>query len=156
MPITVHPRIGQILVCDFSKGFKQPEMVKSSRPVVVVSPTLQGREGLVTVVALSSQRPDPQLDYHLQLPKAALPQLGHFQEKETWLKGDMIYSVGFHRLDLIRLGKRDPRTGKRQYFRNRLGRENMRLIYQCILHGLNLGGLGRYLWIENDKAPEGA
>ena len=129
MPITLHPRIGQILFCDFSAGFREPEMVKKSRPVVVVSSPIKGRGGLVTVVALSSSRPEPVMDYHMLLPKAALPQLGMFQTKETWLKGDMIYSIGFHRLDLIKLGKRDPNTGKRQYFSARLGRDNMRRVY---------------------------
>jgi mRNA interferase MazF len=145
MAITFHPRIGQLLVCDFSKGFKEPEMIKSYRPVVVVSQPNKGRPGLVTVVALGSRRPDPIMEYHLRLPKAALPQLGQFQVKETWLKGDMIYSVGFHRLDLIKLGKRDARTGKRLYFKRRLGRENMKRVYQCVLHGLNLGALGKHL-----------
>lgn len=119
-------------------------MVKSGRPVIVVSPVLAGRSQLATVVALSSVRPDPIQPYHLHLPRNCLPQIGAF-EKETWLKGDMIYSVGFHRLELIRLGKRDPATGKRLYFRNRLGRDTMRAIYGCVLYGLNLGTLTQHL-----------
>jgi len=28
MPISFYPKIGQILLCDFSVGFEEPEMVK--------------------------------------------------------------------------------------------------------------------------------
>lgn len=144
MAISIHPKIGQILLCDFSRGFKEPEMVKSGRPVVVISPPMPTRPQLVTIVALSTVPPDPVLPFHMRLPRASLPQIGQF-ERDTWVKGDMVYSVGFHRLDLIKLGKRDPNTGKRLYFTNRLGRENMRAIYACVLHGLNLGHVAQYL-----------
>ncbi len=137
MSITYHPRPGQILMCAFPKGFKEPEMVKN-RPVVILTPAMTGRPNLVTIVGLSSVRPDPVRDFHLLLPKASLPMLGDFQSKETWVKGDMIYAVGFHRLNLIRLGTHDV-DGKRHYFKSRLGRPRMRKIYTCVLHGLNLG-----------------
>jgi mRNA interferase MazF len=145
VPITFHPRAGQILHCDFSQGFKDPEMVKRERPVVVLTPYIQGRHQLVTVVALSTVPPSPVLPFHCQIPKNSMPQLGRFQEYGTWVKGDMVYSVGWHRLDLIRLGKRDPQTGKRLYFKNRLGSEQMKTIRGCVLHGLNLGPLTEYL-----------
>ena len=61
------------------------------------------------------------------------------------MKGDMIYTVGFHRLNLIRLGKRNPQTGKRLYFTQRLGRDQMNEVYKCMLHGLGLGDLGQHL-----------
>lgn len=143
MAIEFHPRPGQILMCDFSVGFKEPEIVKK-RPVVVLTPAMRGRHELVTIAALSTSTPDPVRDYHCQLPKASLPQLGNFQEKETWVKGDMVYTVGFHRLDLIKLNKRGP-GGKRQYFNQKLGRERMKEIYGCVLHGMNLGSLVQHL-----------
>jgi len=145
MAINFHPKVGQMLHCDFSLGFKAPEMVKSGRPVLVLSPNMQGRGKLVTVIALSTAEPSVIQSYHYQLPKNAMPQLGRFQEKETWVKGDMIYTVGFHRLDLIRLGKRYPRTGKRLYFTQRLEREQMKQVYGCVLHGLNLTHLPQHL-----------
>ncbi|EHN5985923.1 type II toxin-antitoxin system PemK/MazF family toxin, partial [Salmonella enterica] len=49
MPITHHPKPGQILLCDFSQGFKEPEMIKPSRPVIVLSGSMPGRANLVTV-----------------------------------------------------------------------------------------------------------
>lgn len=145
MPITIHPKVGQILLCDFSSGFKEPEMVKSGRPVVVLSPAMQGRPNLVTVVALSTEPPAPVMPYHMELPRGVLPQLGRFQERPSWVKGDMVYAVGFHRLDLIQLGKRDRQTGKRVYFTRRLGRERMRQIYGCVMHGLKLGHLAPHI-----------
>lgn len=145
MPITIHPKVDQILLCDFSSGFTVPEMVKPGRPVIVLSPSMAGRPKLVTVVALSTEPPEHVMPYHLSLPKGALPQLGRFQEKTTWVKGDMIYSVGFHRLDLIRLGKKDPQTGKRIYFTQRLSRERMKAVYGCVMHGLNLRHLAQHI-----------
>ena len=118
-------------------------MVKSGRPVVVLSPAMRGRPNLVTVVALSTEPPSPVMPYHLELPRASLPQLSRFQERPSWVKGDMIYTVGFHRLELIRLGKKDQQTGKRLYFKQRLARERMREVYACVMHGLNLGHLAQ-------------
>jgi uncharacterized protein YifN (PemK superfamily) len=37
MAITFHPEPRMVLVCDFTTGFKEPEMVKV-RPVIVLSP----------------------------------------------------------------------------------------------------------------------
>lgn len=69
-----------------------------------------------------------------------MPMLKLFQHEDSWLKGDMIYTVGFHRLNAILLGKKGP-DGKRLYFTSRLCRDQMKQIYQCILHGLNLSKL---------------
>lgn len=144
MAIIFHPSPGQILLCDFSQGFKEPEMVKSKRPVIVLTGAIQGRSNLVTVVPLSTVEPVPMQPYHYKIPKQSMPMVGRFQETDCWVKGDMVYTVGFHRLDLIQLGKRGP-DGKRAYFKNRLGREQMKQIYCCVLHGLNLGHLGAHL-----------
>lgn len=144
MAITIHPKIGQLLLCDFSQGFKEPEMVKSKRPVIIVSGELKGRAKLVTVVPLSTVRPEPIQPYHYLLPKSSMPMLSHFQQHESWLKGDMLYTVSFNRLDLIRLGTRNHQ-GKREYYQRRLGREQMRKIYECILNGLNLSNLAQHL-----------
>lgn len=136
MAVTFHPPRGLILMCDFTTGFREPEMVKR-RPVIVISPELPGRTGLVTVVPLSTKRPDPVRDFHLLLNKRALPQLTHFQERESWAKCDMIYTVSLQRLNLIQLGKRGT-DGRRQYFKQRLGRETMAQLYGCVLHGIGL------------------
>lgn len=144
MAIIFHPKPGQILLCDFSTGFKEPEMVKSKRPVVVLTGTIQGRFNLVTIVPLSTVEPMSPQPYHHKIPKQLMPMIGKFQESDSWVKGDMIYTVGFHRLDLIRLGKCGSNK-KREYFKNRLDKDQMKKIYFCILHGLNLGYLGLHL-----------
>lgn len=73
-----------------------------------------------------------------------MPMIGGFQEEDSWLKGDMIYTFGFHRFNLIQLGKRGP-DGKRLYFKNCLGSEQMKHIYQCVMHGLNLAKLAQHV-----------
>lgn len=145
MSLKYHPKKGQIVLCDFSSGFEAPEMVKASRPVIVLCNQLPGRSDLVTIVACSTKVPTVLRDYHYQLPRASLPMLGKFQRDDTWVKGDMVYSVGLHRLSLIQLNSRHPTTGKRQYFQNCLGREQMRQIQCCILHGLQMGHLSDHV-----------
>ncbi len=145
MSITIHPKPGQILLCDFSQGFREPEMVKSKRPVIVLTPQMKNRTTLVTVIPLSTVKPNPVMPYHYQLPKNCMPQTGMFQNGDSWIKGDMIYTVGFHRLNLILLRQRDSTTGKRIYYKNRLSREKMKEVYSCVLHGLNLGSLTNHL-----------
>lgn len=143
MALAYHPKPGQILICDFSYGFVAPEMVKR-RPVVVLTPSMQGRGQLTTVAALSTVKPDQIRAYNLEIPAKSMPMLGLYQGGSSWLKGDMIYSVGFHRLDPIRLKTRGP-DGKRQYFTQRFGRERMRDVYACVLEGLNLGHVTQHI-----------
>ena len=111
MPIHEHPDPGTILVCNFDGTFKEPEMVKP-RCVVVLTPKIKARPGLCTVVCLSTKPPDPVMPYHCQIDiNPPLPK--QWDSKGVWVKGDMIYAVGFHRLELIRMGK--DRTGTRIY-----------------------------------------
>jgi len=142
--IIFHPKPGQILLCDFSPGFKEPEMVKNSRPVIVLTGAIKGRANLVTIAPLSTAEPKPIQPYHYKIPRQSMPMLGIFQNDDSWLKGDMIYTVGFHRLNLILLNKKGP-DGKRLYFTNKLGTDQMKQIYQCVLHGLNLGKLAPHV-----------
>lgn len=66
MPIREHPQTGTVMLCDFNAGFRVPEMVKR-RPCVVISPKIASRPGLCTVVALSTDRPNPVMSYHCQI-----------------------------------------------------------------------------------------
>ena len=134
MAIQYHPPKGTILICDFDHTFKQPEMVKR-RPVIVMSPPIKGRSGLCTVVCCSTTEPNPVMPYHLEIElKSALPT--PWSCPSFWIKGDMIYSVGFHRLNLIRLTKNH--LGERQYYKSPLNTEQLNAIYACVLHGLGL------------------
>ncbi|WP_415479272.1 type II toxin-antitoxin system PemK/MazF family toxin [Acetobacter syzygii] len=142
MSIEKPPSLGQILLCDFREGFKEPEMVKR-RPVVVVSPQISWRPGLCTVVALSTTPPDPKRPYHCLLildPPPPEP----WSQREVWVKADLIMTVGFHRLDLIR-GGRNPQNGKRNYYTKTLSAEQLVTVRRCILSGLGLFPLTKHL-----------
>lgn len=126
-------------MCDFH-GLKQPEMVKN-RPVLVVGTKPDGHR-LVTVVALSTATPDKQQKYHMQLSDNHLPRNKFFSQGTTWVKGDMIYTLSFERFNYVSLGSDN---GKRIYYKNRLGRETMKKVYSCVLHGMHLGDLADHL-----------
>ncbi|WP_281349387.1 type II toxin-antitoxin system PemK/MazF family toxin [Nitratireductor arenosus] len=128
-------------MCDFNTGFRVPEMVKR-RPVVVISPKIKARPRLCTVVALSTEKPDPIMAYHCRIDlQPALPK--PWQSKGVWVKGDMVNAVAFHRLDLIRLGK--DSTGRRKYLLEPLNTEIIKQIRQCALRAIGLSTLTKYL-----------
>jgi mRNA interferase MazF len=141
MPIKEHPSAGTILICDFETDFKLPEMVKV-RPVVVISPKISGRPGLCTVVALSTTPPDPRLPFHEQIsiePRLPAP----WAAEKVWVKGDMIYAIGFHRLDLIRIGK--DRCGKRLYHFATLTNDQIILVRKLVLRSIGLSQLTKHM-----------
>ena len=70
----------------------------------------------------------------------ALPET--WGEKERWVKGDMVYSVGFHRVELLRLGKG---IGGRQYQTSVLPGDLILSIQKCVLHGLGMSSLVRHV-----------
>jgi len=141
MAIREHPLKGSILYCDFNQGFTEPEMVKR-RPIIVISPKIKGRDGLCTVVALSTTPPHPIMPYHAQLDiNPPLP--SYFDSKGVWIKGDMVYSVGFQRLDLISFGK-DP-TGKRVYYLSTISLDQLKIVQSCILRGMGMQTLTKHL-----------
>ena len=140
MSIQHHPNKGQILLCDFSQGFKEPEMVKPNRPVVV----LKSQRGLVTVVAMSTKPPSTTENYHLQIPASELPRNSTFQKNQSWLKGDMVYTVAFHRLSFIQL-PRSRGDAKRKYFYRTVSRGLLTEIEKCVLHGIGFSRLAKHL-----------
>ena len=116
-------------------------MVKA-RPVIVVSPRLKRRHGLLTIVPLSTLEPDPCMDYHCRIEMLEpLPE--PFSRSVMWAKADMVYNVGFHRLDLLRTAR--DRTGKRKYLTPKLPKEPMVQIQKCVLIGLGLPQLTNHL-----------
>jgi mRNA interferase MazF len=137
--IKFHPKIGTILKCDFDSGFKVPEMVKR-RPVVVVSPQIAQRASLCTVVAISTERPNIKLPYHYLLEVDLPPP---YEEGPNWIKGDMVYSVSFNRLDLFRSGR--DGSGKRVYESPIVTQEQLREIRKCMLCALGLASLTKHL-----------
>ena len=139
MALQYHPKRGTIVCVDFGRGFKAPEMVKR-RLCVVVSPPIKARGNLCTVVPLSTTPPHPVEAYHyaftipFQLP-------ARWGSVERWVKGDMVCAVGFHRVDLLLLGK--DRRGKRWYQKNTVSRMHLMRIEDAIAAGLGLPPLTR-------------
>ena len=122
------------MTVDFDQGFTPPEMVKR-RLAVVISPPIARRKGLITVVPLSATEPNPKMDFQceIDIPFALPPYWGH---RRRWIKGDMINAVGFHRVDLLSLGK--DATGKRIYQKEVLPQQAMEQIVRCVLASIGL------------------
>lgn len=115
-------------MCDYSKGgFRAPEMVKR-RPVIAISPRLRHRKGLITIVPLSTTAPARTADYHCKITfEKALPR---FASLECWVKADMLATVSFERLDLLRTDR--DHTGKRKYLTPRISEEDFEKVKTCI------------------------
>lgn len=140
MPLQFHPRPGTIVICDFTYSFRVPEMVKR-RPAIVVSPQIQGRPNLCTVVPISTDVPKIKMPYHLELPNLVLPH--PFEKGPNWVKADMVFASAFSRLELLRAGKDE--NGKRMYMTECLPAEDFVAVRKAILCSLGLSGLTKHL-----------
>lgn len=141
MAIREHPSRGSIVTVDYSSGFRVPEMVKP-RPAVVLSPHIKNRVHLCTVVPLSTTDPPHIMPYHQQIEiPFQMPE--RWGKGPCWIKGDMVNSVGFHRVDLLRLGK--DKTGKRIYQMQQLPDDLFKIVRQCALHGMGFSALTKHL-----------
>ena len=136
MSIDFHPKPGMVLMCDFSTGFKPPEMVKK-RPVVVVSKPSQQ---LVTVVPLSTTEPIPIEKCHHEVPSRSLPK--PLRNEKHWAKCDCVTTAAFWRLDRVKAGIHAT-TGKRIYVTYSVYPEDLVAIQKAILHVL---GLSHLIW----------
>ena len=126
---------------NYEKGFKNPEMDKT-RLAIVLSPDIKARVKLVTVVPLSLSEPENIHPFHQQIDiPFALPQ--RWGNQPRWIKGDMVNAVGFHRVDLLRLGKN--RQGQRIYQMEALEEELFIIVKRCVLHGMGLSTLTKHL-----------
>lgn len=122
------------MICDYSTGFIIPEMVKR-RPVIIISKPMKGRQRLCTVVPLSTTAPNPVMSFHAEITLPfELPR--PFDAERQWIKGDMINSVSFDRLDLIRLGK--DADGKRIHLVQPIGAELLSVVQDCVASALSL------------------
>lgn len=59
----------------------------------------------------------------------------------TWAKCDMIYRVGFHRLDRVKEKQRD----RRRYLDHRVTEHDLAAIERAVLHGVGLGRLTEFV-----------
>lgn len=130
----LHPvGIGTIVRCDYSRGgFQIPEMIKA-RPAIVVSPRLPHRDGLCTVVPLSSKAPDHEVDYAIRI-ELDQPLPKPYADPVMWAKCDMLSTVGFARLDLLRTGR--DQYGKRKYLHPKLSDEDFARVCNGIRRAL--------------------
>lgn len=136
MPILFHPDPGTILICDFT-GFVAPEMIKR-RPVVVISPRFRQRDGLCTIVPLSTTKPRNLCEYHCDLsfdPLMPAP----YNKPQMWVKADMVCAVSFGRLSLPFIGK--DQQGKRVYDIRHLSEDDLRRVQVCVLNGMGFAHL---------------
>jgi mRNA interferase MazF len=141
LPVQFHPKQGSVVLVRFDGAFKEPEMVKP-RPCVVISKAMKSRPGLCTVVPLSTTAPSPVMPYHCALELSlTLPE--RWNAPSCWVKGDMVYAVGLHRVDLFRLGK--GADGRRVYQTETLPLSDLKRIQACVLEGLGLPGLTKHL-----------
>jgi len=140
MPLKYHPEQGTIVICDFSE-FVSPEMTKR-RPAVIISPRLRKREGLCTIVPLSTTQPKEIAPYHFKLhTDPSLPK--PYDAKFHWVKADMIYTVSFTRLSLP-FSRKDS-NGKRIYDVRVIDQADLLKIRQCVLHAIGLTSLTGYM-----------
>ena len=61
------------------------------------------------------------------------------QDKPNWVKGDMVYTVGFWRLDRLRVLNR---RGRPSYITHTVNYSDMLCIEKAVLHGI---GLSKFL-----------
>ena len=133
MPVRYPPKRGSVVLVDFGDGFVAPEMRKR-RLCVVVSPPFQQRVGLCTVVPLSRTPPDPVMPYHCEMQTGL--DLGKWGDEPRWLKGDMVYATGLHRVDLVIVAK--DQNGRRRYQTGRINAARLADVERCVAAGLGL------------------
>lgn len=130
MPLPFHPKPGHVLVCDF-RGFHPPEMVKI-RPVMIVSPRLPFRSGLVAVVPISLTAPRHTLPFVVRLSHNYHPT--ERDDLPCWAKCDMIVNISTDRLAGFKVGRR-------RWVTPRATRDDLRAVRHGVLHGLGFGSL---------------
>jgi uncharacterized protein YifN (PemK superfamily) len=136
MGILFSPDPGQILMCDFTKGFVRPEMQKI-RHCVVVSP--RKHTGTCLIVPLSTQAPVRIEMWHYLVPRHVYPciECG----TDVWAKGDMLTHAAFSRLSR-------PKENHVEV-RRLLQVAHLRGVLKAVFHAINCGHLASRI----DVAP---
>jgi uncharacterized protein YifN (PemK superfamily) len=134
MPLRYHPKVGDVLICDFPACLREPEMIKK-RPAIVVTREHHGRGRLCTVVPLSTTAPASPRPYHVQIGEGGLPT--SLRSRHHWAKCDMLYTFCIDRLDRVRAG-RDRQTGERLYETGRVTIEELARIQSAILYTFSI------------------
>ena len=124
-PLPFHPRAGQLLVGDFT-DFAVPEITKV-RPVIVISPRLPFRSGLVTIVPVSTTEPRNEVPYTFQLSRNYAP--WGDPNDATWAKCDLVMNVSTARLSSFRVDRR-------KYISPQITAEDLMGVRAAVLAGL--------------------
>lgn len=82
------------------------------------------------------------MPYHSEL-HIALEMPERWRSDSCWVKGDMVYAVGLHRVDLFHLGKGED--GRRRYQTGTLPADDLKAVQRCVLEGLSLSTLTKHL-----------
>ena len=138
MALRYHPAPGIVVICDFTFSFRVPEMVKR-RPSIVISPQMQGREELCTVIPISTDKPRRPCPFHVELPDLHLPP--PYEEGPNWAKCDMQFAASFSRLDLFRT---ERVGGKREYLNIAIPPSDLKRIRCGALAALGLAYLTKH------------
>ena len=109
MALPYHPNPGTVVICDYTTGFRPPEMVKR-RLAITISPKLKRRNNLVAVIPLSETCPEPLENWHHQIELVIPPPWG---DGPRWAACDMLATVCYDRLNLPYT--KHPVTGSRKY-----------------------------------------
>jgi uncharacterized protein YifN (PemK superfamily) len=96
---------------------------------------------LVTVVPLSTTRPDRPEEHHIALP---YDPLGKASKNDVWAKCDMLAVVSTARLDLIPTGRRRP-NGKREYLNVKIEQVHFDRIRRGVASALGLLSMATWL-----------
>lgn len=138
MSLRFPPKPGLIVICDYSTGFRAPEMVKE-RLAVVVSPRLPHRDGLCTVVPLSTTPARSGIRYQCRI-ELPMPAPAPYEGTIKWAKCDMLATLCYDRMKLPFTG-RDKATGKRKYLQIILPDDELSRVREAMLHALGLESL---------------
>ncbi|WP_438753551.1 type II toxin-antitoxin system PemK/MazF family toxin [Pararhizobium sp. O133] len=101
-----------------------PEMTKN-RFVVVMTPGVS-RYGTCVVVPLSTKEPKPAQKHHHCILAGSYPFLGG--DVHSWVKGDMVTTVSYARLDRVRLAGR--------FISPSLSNADFDIVKGCVKHAL--------------------
>lgn len=138
MPIKYFPRAGAMLMCDLT-DFSPPEMDKK-RPVIIISPRLPSRSGLVAVVPTSTTAPRHSLPFCVLLSKNYHPL--EPDQPPQWAKCDMVMNLSIERLDGFKVGHR-------KWEHPIVSEEDLKAVRNGVLYGLGFGNL-----IESQESPK--
>ncbi|WP_294210216.1 type II toxin-antitoxin system PemK/MazF family toxin [uncultured Sphingomonas sp.] len=132
MPLPYHPKPGTIVICDYTTGFRPPEMIKR-RLAITISPKLKRRNDLVTVVPLSATPPMPAEKWHVELHDDVPEPWG---PGPRWAKCDMVATVGYARLNLPH--SRHAVTGARRYHQIEIDAVHVDLLRRAVAAAIGL------------------